>query len=444
MNESLRHGSSAWKLRNFVQYLVERKLLDSSALSRVIEFRNEIDTRIGCLASLKGYLTPQDILYIITSQVELGGKTRFGDIALQKGLLSPGQLEEILRLQQDPFHLFTECLLLTRTIPEADLRSALQDFAQSFNVGLAMGEPLPEPPEPVRSGPRSPASAEETLRRIRGLSTLPQIVQQILTLLRQPDIRLPEISRILLSDAALSAQVLRLVNSAFFGVRGKVKSINMAVVTLGLNGVRQIVLSSALIDIFQKNRQPRAREIFRHSILSAHWSRFLARRRAVPESEDSYAAGLIHEIGELLMLQHLPAETDESSRLHREGLPLDEAERRAVGMTHADLGAYVCHWWSFPPTLTQAVQYHHAAVPTLAASSNLHPLTLPVHAACVLSSMSHATAATPEWKDLPDEFLTLHGFRRSDLSAWSEQVTQDAELQLAMLESPPHAGSNRT
>ncbi len=353
-------------------------------------------------------------------------KSRFGEIAVKSGLLSDEKLEEILEIQRNPFELFRLALSLSRAIPEPELSRIMKDFMEATCIrirptGQSEAAPVADT-QVIRPGN---VRVQAVLRKVTGLAALPKTVHQIMGLLESADVRLQSVMLVMQSDPALCTQALRMVNSAFFGMPGKVTTIHMAVVVLGIKGVRQLVISSALINMF-KGRESRLKEIWRHSIITAQWSQALARRQGGVD-EDALAAGLIHDLGGLLILQYFPDEVPRIAGALLTGTTALDAEREALGLTHADMGAYVCERWKFPPSLVQAMLLHHAPPSVLATWSNLLPLTCIVNAACTLAELGEDVKKKESVEKLGEAFLKFHRLDPEEVSRMADDVFRDAD-----------------
>lgn len=197
---------------------------------------------------------------------------------------------------------------------------------------------------------------------IRDLPTLPPVYFKVSKLLQDVDSPAREVSRILESDQAIASKVLRLVNSSFFGFSRRVTQVSQAVVLLGFNAIRNAVLSIAVIDSFPGHAAALfdRREFWRHAIATAIISRQMARRLNVGQEDDAFAAGILHDIGKLVIDQYQP----EKFRLilghvREYSVSMLEAERQVLGVTHAEIGEYLLEKWKLPHALVEVVALHH-------------------------------------------------------------------------------------
>lgn len=249
---------------------------------------------------------------------------------------------------------------------------------------------MPERPSPPLPSP------EEIAVRIAALPTLPSIASDLLSLDEMEDMDTGLLARRIAADQALAARALRVANSPFYGLQGQVVSIQEAIVVLGFRAVRSLVISAAAVQALatlkpDKHFDPQP--FWRHSIGTAVSARHLA-LLAGRNPESAFAAGLLHDIGQLVLAVSFPAHYAAIHQwIQRHASPLLDVERQMIGTTHAEAGALLAERWGLPAAIREAIALHHQ--PDDATADSLADLT---HTANVLS---HALAlATP-----PDELV---------------------------------------
>jgi HD-like signal output (HDOD) protein len=206
------------------------------------------------------------------------------------------------------------------------------------------------------------AVLQQTLGGIDSLPSLPQLYASLTAALADPDVSLRQVARIIEQDVAMSSKVLQLANSAFFGRPQRVATIQGAVSFLGANALKALVLS---IEVFRSfDDDPRLigfslADLERHAMTTAHVAnRLLAGDRHA--AEDAFLAGLLHDVGTLVLASQL---TDEfaailaTARAHQREMRLVEADH--LGVTHAEAGAYLLGLWGLPYPIVEAVAHHH-------------------------------------------------------------------------------------
>jgi HD-like signal output (HDOD) protein/ActR/RegA family two-component response regulator len=198
---------------------------------------------------------------------------------------------------------------------------------------------------------------------LKSIPSLPGMYHEIMAELRSEDSSLERIARIISKDAGMTAKVLQLANSAFMGVRYEVSNPTQAVTLIGTEMVRALVLSVHVFSQFedQKGAAPYLTALWEHSIAVGS----LAQRIAAAEKcakglvDESFTAGLLHDIGKLVLLAQMPKEYSAILETveKKQGM-LAAAEKEQFGCTHADLGAYLMSIWGLPHPLIHAVAYH--------------------------------------------------------------------------------------
>ncbi len=200
------------------------------------------------------------------------------------------------------------------------------------------------------------------LNRINDLPTLPAVALEVNRLLSNTDASVGELTKLLQKDQTLSAKILRLVNSAFFGVRSKVKTIPHAVTLLGFNTVRNAVISVSVVNAItcEGIEEFNISSFWAHSVAVAVTGNHMAGMMRLHPPDDFFMAGLLHDIGKVVLTQHFQAVFKTLWQLSKtQNLSFFGAEKREKTMDHAKIGGYMAQKWQLPADLTDAVQYHH-------------------------------------------------------------------------------------
>ncbi len=195
----------------------------------------------------------------------------------------------------------------------------------------------------------------------KGLPTLPAYLLDLNTLLRSPTVDLKKVGKVIRTDPSLTAQVLRLCNSALFGLRRRVLSIEQAAVLLGTERLRTLVLTCSVMQFAWKNVPVNALLGFwQHSFLSALLSERIARLVDYPEKEQAYLGGLLHDIGELPLWIVLMEEQAKNRPLPPPNWCDNlKVEREYFGMDHGKVGRWMAVAWNFMPSFLDVFEHHH-------------------------------------------------------------------------------------
>jgi len=203
---------------------------------------------------------------------------------------------------------------------------------------------------------------KQLVSRIENVPTLPTVVARILAATQDSKTSAEDINRIILSDQALTAKLLKLVNSAYYGFPRRVGTVTEAVVILGFGTIRNMAVTASVFQEFGKKgsgKFPRA-DFWRHCLGVGVISRVLARRMEMPNREDVFVAGLLHDLGKVVLDQHCHDEfLDALDMVESTQRTLYEAEQEVFGVTHAEVGRWLAEHWNMPEFLCAAIGLHH-------------------------------------------------------------------------------------
>lgn len=209
------------------------------------------------------------------------------------------------------------------------------------------------------------------LKKVTTIATLPEVTAKIVATVEDPKSTAAQLHKIVAHDPALATRILKVVNSAFYGLPGQIGSVERAIVLLGLNAVKNIAVAASLGQLFRGVKLCEgftAKDLWTHCIAVAVTARELARQMKVPIADEAFLAGLIHDTGLLVALQTWPeqikaaceaAKTSERSFL--------ELERELVGADHQQLGQGLAELWKFPRACQLVAGFHHQ--PTMLADN---------------------------------------------------------------------------
>ena len=208
---------------------------------------------------------------------------------------------------------------------------------------------------------------QETLQRITQeiseLPTLPTVVTEMISMVNDPKTTAADLARVISTDQALTAKILRLVNSAFYGFQRKIGTVNLAIVILGFDAVKNLSLSLSIVkQLFDdvENTVFDLRKFWEHSVACAMAGRLLSERLKYRTNGEAFAAGVLHDVGKLVLSQHFREELEQALDLAwREDMSMHEAESAVIGVTHADIGGELANMWNLPPQLVHAITFHH-------------------------------------------------------------------------------------
>lgn len=237
-------------------------------------------------------------------------------------------------------------------------------------------------------------SLKRLVAQIHTLPALPEAYRKLTTELQSPDASIANVGKIIESDAGMTAKMLQLVNSAFFGVRRRVSSAAQAAAFLGLDNIRSLVLMSGAFSQAERSKLPArfpADAMWHHSMAVGTCAQAICKAEKAGEqvAKDAFTSGLLHDLGKLILAVVVRDQyTGVLDQVYNAGAPFKEAERSVLGCTHAEVGAYLLGIWGLPDSIVEAVAFHHA------------PSNCPVRSFCALTAV-HAANAVQHEKDGP-------------------------------------------
>ena len=200
------------------------------------------------------------------------------------------------------------------------------------------------------------------INKVRRLPTLPTVANKVTRLIKDPTCTAIKVSEVIDKDQSLTTRVLRLVNSAFYSLYTEVTNVRHAVALLGFKTISQIVISISVFDVFKggHGREFNREEFWKHSIGCAVISQMIAQRAHYPRADDCFTAGLMHDIGKVVLDQYLHEEMTKVIQLMQEReIYFADAEKEVMGLNHADIGGQVMKNWNIPLPIMVAVKHHH-------------------------------------------------------------------------------------
>ncbi len=208
------------------------------------------------------------------------------------------------------------------------------------------------------------ALVDRAVSAIGDIATLPEVTIKIIELVEDPKSTARDLHEVIKNDPALSVKVLKVVNSAFYGLPGQVASVDRAIILLGLSAVKNIAIAASIARLFKGKRiseQFSAADLWRHSVAVAVAAKAVAKCSPHPVMTDEvFVAGLIHDIGTLVERQAFPDQFAEVIQRCSEGeQDFLACEREVIGADHQAFGVGLTTQWKFPRHLRAAVGFHH-------------------------------------------------------------------------------------
>ncbi len=270
-------------------------------------------------------------------------------------------------------------------------------------------------------------SVQELVQGTLQLASLPEVVMRTIDLINDPETSAAAIGQVLAEDPALTARLLKIVNSPFYGFPSRIDTVSRAITVIGTLELLDLILATSVIKAFRgiPTDLVDMDSFWEHSLYTGVVARILAGRMRAPNTERYFIAGLLHDIGALALYKQAPDIAATALRRARtEITPLHEIERELLGFDHGEVGGELMLSWHLPETLVEAIRFHHT--PQLAQEHRLE--TALIHLADVIACAAHDPA-------------TEHGrVPPMDASAWDltglqvqvmEGVITEADVQFA-------------
>ena len=203
---------------------------------------------------------------------------------------------------------------------------------------------------------------EEIMSKVELLPNISDVSARLLNLLYDPDVGFNEIEEILRYDPILTANILKLSNSAYFGFRSEIGSIKHALAAIGLRRFKKMVLTSCMQVVLNQSvpgYDLNYGKLWQHSIATSVIAEALACELEIVESDEIFTAALIHDIGKLILGSFVKDDMNTIQTLSSKDVSFGNAERLALGIDHAEIGAIVLKNWVFPQKIIDAVRWHH-------------------------------------------------------------------------------------
>jgi len=208
-----------------------------------------------------------------------------------------------------------------------------------------------------------PLRIKKITEKIIGLPTLPTVVSKMIELVDNPKTSAASLANLISTDQALTAKILKMANSAYYGFSREISTVNMAIVVMGFNAVKEMGLSLSVFDMFKDMSNIRHFDVtlyWQHSIGCGVAAKMIARTFRNGIAGEAFVSGLLHDIGKVVINQYLHAEFNSiMNRVADNNENLDDVEMDTLGTHHGEIGGWLADRWRLPIIITDAIKYHH-------------------------------------------------------------------------------------
>jgi HD-like signal output (HDOD) protein len=284
---------------------------------------------------------------------------------------------------------------------------------------------------------------EDLLKGLVQVSSLPVIYTKINEAVNNPRSSMKDISDIIIDDPGLTSRLLQLVNSAFYGFPSKIDTVSRALSIVGTQQIRDLALATSIMSLFKGIPEDLVsmESFWRHSVACGLAAKILATyRRCEMNVERFFAAGIIHDIGRLIIYKKIPETAREMilrCKANRELLYL--VEKEVIGFNHSDLGSVLVRFWNLPPSLEEVVAYHHSPQ-----EARRYPIeTSVVHVADIIAhAMQMGNSGEQYIPSLDEKALELIGIPSSVLSPTLDKLEREVKDVVQSLFGNPEHGED--
>lgn len=360
---------------------------------------------------------------------------------------APGGVEALARLDARPPDIVVadmrmpgmngaELLEAVRQRHPETLRLILSGYADRELMMQCLGaahQYLAKPcsPEALAAAIRRLSALDGTLKKdalrrlvaeLKSLPSVPGIYSELVETANRPDATLEDLSAIISRDVGISARILQLANSAFFGLHQKVSTLDEAIAYIGFETIRALVVSVHAFSQYEHVRMGgyTLEALWAHSLLVGDSARAIARCETNDRkiANQAFVAGLLHDVGKVVLAANLPDQYRDTVRTAREQqVDLTVIEERNLGATHADVGGYLLGLWGLPAAVVDAIAMHHQ--PERAGTDAFSPVTA-VHAANAFANADHSPEPVVPSGGMDMEYLAHLGLE-DRVETWREQ-----------------------
>ena len=276
-----------------------------------------------------------------------------------------------------------------------------------------------------------PPTIDQVVREVREIATLPQVATKVIEVAKDPDAGAADLKAVVEGDPVLSARVLRMVNSASCGMRAAVSNLHQAISYLGFRQVRNLALTASVSEMFRGEEGIgcyRRDQLWKHLVSVGVCARMVAARCRIPNFDDAFLAGLLHDVGIIIEDQQIHEHFRGLIGALTEGRTLASQEREWIGFDHCELGAYIAEIWKFPASVQAAIRHHHASHRYKGVDAEIVACVEIANVICTIKGISSVGIRLVE---PPSGAFRALGFKKADIVI----LATDLDQELAMNEN---------
>lgn len=201
------------------------------------------------------------------------------------------------------------------------------------------------------------------ISNLKEIPTIPIVVTRAIQIMNNPHSSVNELTELITKDQVLAAKILKVANSAYYGLPSKVTNLNRAITLIGFNEVRRLITPILLLDAFKSfkdNKYFSSKKFWSHSLAVAEACEILAEKANLTHDiGKARVVGLLHDVGRLIIIETSPDKFETVMKKVELGVSILKAEKAILGIDHAEIGAKVAKMWNLPEIIVQIIAYHH-------------------------------------------------------------------------------------
>lgn len=259
------------------------------------------------------------------------------------------------------------------------------------------------------------------------IPTIPEVASRALRQMSDPNTSGAKLAKTISEDQGLTAKVLKVANSALYALPREVKNLSQAAMLLGMGTLKSIVISASCRSIYKRFGQVE-RKLWQQSVAAGIAAHHIAQARKIPQVDEAFVAGLMHDVGKVIMNNGDRERFSESIRLMKEGTGCSVAfEQEVFGFSHTDVGSILVRRWELPEATEHAVFLHHDPELAEAVAEDAKELVWCIYLANRVSSLLVPGALEPadeEWDPECDEFAISLGYEEGELTKQIEEIKE--------------------